>query len=156
MAPDDSTPDDTDPPDTDLLPEDPPEAETDLLPDDPSEGLAPDPPQVSVPSEEDAPTEVKKEFWSLVLLFNVALFGMSLGIMLVGFEGRWEFGGAIFAVGAFAFARGWYGYRKATDTSGDADGETDADDDEGGATDADDSEREVPDETSDDAELQKD
>ncbi|MFC4449535.1 DUF7322 domain-containing protein [Halorussus aquaticus] len=146
MAPDDSTPDDTDPPDTDLLPEDPPEAEADLLPDDPSEGLAPDPPQVSVPSEEDAPTAVKKEFWSLVLLFNVALFGMSLGIMLVGFEGRWEFGGAIFAVGAFAFARGWYGYRKATSTLGDSDD----------ATDADDAEREASDGTTDDAELQKD
>lgn len=94
------------------------EAERDLQPDDPSDDLGPEIPDVSDPSDslrkfsaENADSELKKQFWSLVLLFNVALFAMSLGLMLVGFEGRWRVGGAMFAVGAFAFLRGWYGYR---------------------------------------------
>jgi hypothetical protein len=94
------------------------EAELDLRPDDPSDGLGPGIPSVSDPSEnltqfsdENVDSALKKQFWSLVLLFNVALFAMSLGLMLVGFEGRWRVGGAMFAVGAFAFLRGWYGYK---------------------------------------------
>jgi hypothetical protein len=102
VAPDDPTPDDVD------------EPEADLLPDDPSESLGPEPPRPPRFDQEDADPELKKQFWSLVLLFNVALFGMSLGLMLVGFESRWKVGGAIFAAGALAFLRGWRGYQDAT------------------------------------------
>lgn len=99
--------------------DDPDEAEVDLRPDDPSDGLGPEIPEAPDPtsasaanlSNADVDSELEKQFWSLVLLFNVALFAMSLGLMLVGFEGRWQVGGALFAVGAFAFVRGWYRYK---------------------------------------------
>ncbi|USZ68866.1 hypothetical protein NGM10_03800 [Halorussus salilacus] len=87
------------------------QAEIDLRPDDPAEGLRPDPPRVGGLSEQDADPDLKRQFWTLVLLFNVALFAASLGLMLVGFEGRWRVGGALFAVGVVAFARGWFRYR---------------------------------------------
>ena len=100
--------------------DDPDEAELDLRPDDPSDGLGPEIPSVRTPTNEnamglgdadaDADADLKKQFWSLVLIFNVALFAASLGLMLVGFEGRWRVGGALVAVGAFAFLRGWYRY----------------------------------------------
>jgi len=112
----------------DPIPDGADEAEAELRPDDPSEGLGPDAPTVTDPSEGlgpevpgvpdpdgiDADPELRRQFWSLVLLFNVALFGMALGVMLVGFEGRWRVGGALFAVGIVAFVRGWRGYRRAT------------------------------------------
>lgn len=99
--------------------DDPDEAELDLRPDDPSEGLGPEIPSVRTPTSEnamglddsDVSADLKKQFWSLVLIFNVALFAASLGLMLVGFEGRWRVGGALVAVGAFAFLRGWYRYK---------------------------------------------
>ncbi|WP_137283391.1 DUF7322 domain-containing protein [Halorussus salinisoli] len=128
MAPDDSKREDSDDPVAELLPEDPPEAEAELLPDDPSEGLAPDPPRVPDTATNDASPELKKQFWSLVLIFNVALFGMSFGVMILGFQGRWKVGGAIFAVGAFAFARGWRRYRKVTSDSGGPDEEVGGED----------------------------
>jgi hypothetical protein len=180
VASDDSAPDDDDDSVADILPEDPPQAETDLLPDDPSENLGPDPPTVPDTSQNDADPELKRRFWSLVFVFNVALFGMSLGLMLVGFEGRWQFGGSLFLVGAFAFLRGWHRYRKVqreidaetaeSDTedteraeSGEEEpesdgGESEPDDRE---TEADDERPEADDEASDpeettDSELQKD
>ncbi|WP_238392265.1 DUF7322 domain-containing protein [Halorussus amylolyticus] len=99
--------------------DDPDEAETDLRPDDPSDGLEIEIPEVPDPSEglgsdlseSDVDPELAKQFWSLVLLFNVALFAMGLGLMLVGFERRWQFGGGVFLVGVFAFVRGWYRYK---------------------------------------------
>lgn len=143
MASDDSTPDDSDDSVAELLPEDPPQAEADLLPDDPAEGLGtedltPDPPTVPDTSknESEADTELKKRFWSLVLIFNVALFGMSLGLMVVGFRGRWQVGGAIFAVGAFAFLRGWRGYQKVSAEVESADDSESTDTDDSAADDS--------------------
>ena len=95
----------------DPTPENVDEPEADLLPDDPSERLGPEIPTVSDTANRDVPSELKKQFWSLVLTFNVALFATSLGLMLVGFEGRWQVGGALFAVGVLAFLRGWYRYK---------------------------------------------
>jgi hypothetical protein len=125
-VPDGSTRDDADESDASTLgrsiPNDPTpdgvdEPEAKLLPDDPAAGLEPDVSRVPDASKNDVDPELKKRFWKLVLLFNVALFGMSLGVMLVGFEGRWQLGGAFFAVGAVAFVRGWLGYRDATTDS---------------------------------------
>ncbi len=79
--------------------------------DDPSEDLIPSAPQVRDYSEVDAPRELRNEFWAQVILFNVALFAVSLGLMFVGFEGRWELGGGLVLVGLFAFARGYHRYR---------------------------------------------
>ncbi|WP_435179638.1 DUF7322 domain-containing protein [Halorussus sp. AFM4] len=136
MPPDDPTPDEPDNSAGELLPEDRPGPEADLLPDDPSEGLAPDPPSVPEFSADDADTELRRQFWSLVLLFNVALFGMSLGLMLVGFEGEWKIGGGLFVVGAFAFARGWHGYRRATADADGTDGGETVDSEKDGADEA--------------------
>jgi hypothetical protein len=112
----------------DLL-DDADKAERELRPDDPAEGLGPEIPEAPSTTTEgltdlsnsDIDPELKRQFWSLVLLFNVALFATSLGVMLVGFEGRWTVGGAIFAVGAFAFLRGWRGYKNATSDAESAD-----------------------------------
>lgn len=125
MTTDDSTPGDSTP--TDPTPENVDEPEAELLPDDPSEGVGPEIPTVPDVSKNDVPQELRKQFWTLVMLFNIALLGMSLGVMLVGFERRWTAGGAFFAVGALAFVRGWRGYKRVT-----SDGwswEADSDDD---------------------------
>lgn len=114
--------------DDDPIPDGADETEAELRPDDPAEGLEPDAPEVSDPAEglgpevpaaadfdeADADPELRRQFWTLVALFNVALFGTSLGLMLVGFEGRWLVGGGIFAAGALAFARGWFKYKAVT------------------------------------------
>ena len=117
-APDDAEESDDAPPGrpipNDPTPADIDEPEAELLPDDPAAGLGLEVPRAPDTSQNDVDPELKKQFWKLVLLFNVALFGMSLGVMLVGFEGRWTLGGAIFLVGAVAFARGSLGYRDAT------------------------------------------
>ncbi|WP_458187128.1 DUF7322 domain-containing protein [Haladaptatus sp. NG-WS-4] len=94
--------------------EDPGDApEADLVPTvtDPSENLEIDTPTVRDYSQVEVDSELQKEFWVQVLLFNVALFTVSLGLMLVGFERRWLFGGALVAVGLVAFARGYRRYR---------------------------------------------
>ena len=87
--------------------------EADMVPtvDDPAEGLEPSAPTVDDYSEKDAPRELKHEFWSQVLLFNVALFALSLGLMFIGFESRWRVGGGLVAVGLFALVRGLKRYR---------------------------------------------
>jgi hypothetical protein len=116
----DSTTDESaadDPIPNDPTPEGIDEPEAELLPDDPASGIGPSVPRLPDTASNDVPSELKKQFWKLVLLFNVALFGMSLGVMLVGFEGRWRLGGAFFLVGAVAFARGWLGYKDATSDS---------------------------------------
>lgn len=109
-------PDGGDEPDGESRPDDPAEGLEPDIPEvpDPSENVSPDIPEAPDLSENDIDPDLRREFWSLVMLFNVALFGMSLGVMLVGFEGRWRVGGAIFAAGAVAFARGWRGYRQVT------------------------------------------
>ncbi|WP_458205000.1 DUF7322 domain-containing protein [Haladaptatus sp. NG-SE-30] len=94
--------------------EDPGDApEADLVPkvNDPSENLKFDTPKVRDYSQVDADPELQKEFWVQVLLFNIALFALSLGLMLVGFEQRWYFGGGLVVVGLAAFVRGYRRYR---------------------------------------------
>ncbi|WP_227376537.1 DUF7322 domain-containing protein [Haladaptatus halobius] len=94
--------------------EDPGDApEADLVPEvnDPSENLKIDAPSVRDYSQVDADSELQKEFWVQVLLFNVALFALSLGLMLIGFERRWTVGGGLIVVGLVAFARGYRRYR---------------------------------------------
>ncbi|EFW90324.1 hypothetical protein ZOD2009_19743 [Haladaptatus paucihalophilus DX253] len=87
--------------------------EADMVPtvDDPSERLRVDTPSVRDYSTVDADPEIQKEFWSQVLLFNIALFCLSLGLMLVAFQSRWTFGGGLVVIGLFAFSRGYRRYR---------------------------------------------
>ena len=68
-------------------------------------------PSIDIPDESAASTELKRKFWSLVLVFNVALGALSVGAMFVGFEGDWEVGGSLLAAGAILSLYGLYKYR---------------------------------------------
>ncbi|MDY6817659.1 MAG: hypothetical protein SVG88_03275 [Halobacteriales archaeon] len=68
-------------------------------------------PGPSVPSEADAPTELKWEFWRLVVVFNVALLATAIGVMLIGFRGQLGTGGASLIGGLALFGVGLYRYR---------------------------------------------
>lgn len=69
---------------------------------DPSEDL-PDPSSVD--------PDVSRPFAVAVGYANVALFGVSLGLMLIGFRGEWRWGGTAVAVGVFAAVRVYQTYR---------------------------------------------
>ena len=74
---------------------------------------APDPtPDVDgVLGPTDAPRELLVGFWSLVILFNLGLFGLSLGAMLIWFRGSWDVGGALLVLGLLATVHGIHRYR---------------------------------------------
>ncbi|WP_266077293.1 DUF7322 domain-containing protein [Haladaptatus caseinilyticus] len=78
---------------------------------DPSDRFETNPPAAPKPIDGDADPEIQKEFWAQVILFNIALFTFCLGLMLVGFERRWTFGGLLIAIGIIAFTRGYSRYR---------------------------------------------
>lgn len=94
-------------------PELPPEAEDfDATPD-----LGPTAPEVPVPeapdsSDADAPDGLKRAFWKLVAVFNVAVFALALGPMLAYFRGDVADGVLVFAVGVAFFAYGLVRYRR--------------------------------------------
>lgn len=54
---------------------------------------------------------VSGPFVAAVVYANAALFGLSLGAMLVGFEGRWRWGGAAMLIGLLAVVRVYQTYR---------------------------------------------
>lgn len=82
-----------------------------MLDDEPSDAereLAPSP---DVPDGSDAPRDLRRAFWSLVVTFNVALFALSLGLMLAYFRGQLALGGGLTLAGAALFARGYRRYQ---------------------------------------------
>lgn len=101
--------------------------------DDPSDSL-PDPSRVD--------PDIQQPFLAAVVYANVALLGVSLGLMLVGFRGNWRVGGAAIAIGVLAAVRVYQTVRafKQRDRDGDDAGEGDGDGagDEDGADDGDD------------------
>ncbi|WP_267642889.1 DUF7322 domain-containing protein [Haloarchaeobius amylolyticus] len=76
----------------------------------------------SVPDESDAPSELKYEFWTMVLVFNAAILGVSLGGMYILFRGNWDLGGRIFLGGVVFFLYGLYRYQTRTFGRDDDDG----------------------------------
>ncbi|WP_436906677.1 DUF7322 domain-containing protein [Halosimplex marinum] len=90
--------------------------------------LGPDIPEVDVPEvdvpevdhdygdadafDADVDPELRRTFWRLVVVFDVALLALSLGPMFVYFRGDWATGGPLFALGAVAFAYGVLTYRR--------------------------------------------
>lgn len=62
--------------------------------------------------DEGPPEPVRTLFWGLVIVFNVAVFGLAVGTMVLVFEGDVVLGGALVGVGAVAAAVGLYGYRR--------------------------------------------
>lgn len=93
--------------------EEPPEAK--VLPDIPDS--TPDIPDSTpdIPDPSNASPELRRTFIRLVLIFNVALLATAVGLMLIGFEGRWRRGGALVGVGLAAFALGYRRYRNRPD-----------------------------------------
>lgn len=87
------------------------EEEENAWPDEPEEfdpdSLAPDPPdstprQRSSVATEDVPDGLFRAFWASVLLLNVALAGLSIGAMLIYFQGDYETGTLVLLVGGVA------------------------------------------------------
>lgn len=86
---------------------------------DPTEGLGPEIPSVRIPdasnaggADSDVPKEVAVTFWGLVVTLNLALFAVSLGLMLAYFRGQLRLGGGLFGLGVLALAYAYYKYRR--------------------------------------------
>jgi hypothetical protein len=71
--------------------------------------IEPDTPEVA--STEDVPEGLRAEFWELVFAANVALFGLALGAMLVGFDENVPLGVLSLFVGTLAAIFLAYRYR---------------------------------------------
>jgi len=82
----------------------------DTLPRDPT----PTPPEAPDTASRygDVDPDLRGLFWKLVVVFNLALFAVSLGAMLLVFRGNVTTGGALFLGGAAALVYGVYGYRR--------------------------------------------
>lgn len=65
--------------------------------------------------DRDVPAHVARLFWTLVGVFNVALIALALGVMLIGFRGRWALGGQLVLAGTILFVYGYYRYRNYRD-----------------------------------------
>ena len=69
-------------------------------------------PAVAEPGDEiEVDSEVAKFFWVSVVYANVALGGVSIGLLLVWFRGQWTVGGGAVVVGCFALYRTYDLYR---------------------------------------------
>lgn len=84
--------------------------------------IGPDPPEVDVPEVEDTakgmPTpgedidpDLYSLFWRLVIVLDVALFALAIGPLFIYFEGNWDVGGPLVALGLVSFAYAVSQYR---------------------------------------------
>lgn len=71
----------------------------------------PEAPSPSSTADVDAPADLQRKFWILVLAFNGALLAGSLGALYVIFRGDWYLGGRLLAAGLVCFAYGMYRLR---------------------------------------------
>ncbi|WP_136687963.1 DUF7322 domain-containing protein [Halorhabdus amylolytica] len=71
------------------------------------------------PAEGDFDSDVVKLFWRLVLVFNVALFGVTVGPMVLYFLGDFRIGMGLLAVGGVAGGYGFVRYRRFVRTRAD-------------------------------------
>lgn len=60
--------------------------------------------------ESDAAPRIKKTFWASVIFANLALFGLTVGPMVLFFREDLTLGGVLLAVGAFSAFRTWSTY----------------------------------------------
>lgn len=91
--------------DDDPWPDEPEEFDPDSLAPSVTPPEAPDAPEFS---GEDVDDDVFRAFWSTVIMANVALFGVSVGAMVVFFLGDLRVGGTAIVVGVLAAL---FGYR---------------------------------------------
>lgn len=68
-------------------------------------------PAESLPDPSTVDADVQRSFWMAVVYANVALLGVSLGLMLIGFRGQWRWGGGAVLVGLLAGVRVYQTYR---------------------------------------------
>lgn len=68
------------------------------------------------PSAEDADPKLRNRFWSLVVIFNIAILAVSAGGMLLLFRENVELGLQLFLAGVVITAYGIYRYRTAKQT----------------------------------------
>lgn len=78
-----------------------------LGPDVPSAPAAPD----MAANQGNADPAVARAFWTLAVVFNVAIMALSVGAMFVIFRGNYSLGGQLVAVGTILAAYGFYRYR---------------------------------------------
>jgi hypothetical protein len=87
---------------------------------------------------ENVDSATAQHFWGAVVLANVAVAGVSLGVMLIGFRGQWTVGGALILGGLLAGYRTYSVYRRfradreTEDEADDAGDEPDTDSDASG------------------------
>lgn len=100
----------------------------DPWPDEPSEfnpdSLGPGSELSTGNDEYDVDGDTFRAFWGAVVMANVALFGLTVGPMLMFFRGNYTVGGLLFVVGLGSLVRTYTTYRSY---------QTDESDDEGGA-----------------------
>lgn len=95
-----------------------PETELPSIP----EGPEVDVPEVTVP-ESEIPDSLLKDFWTTVLVINVAVLALGVGAMMLVFDVHRPFGAAIFALGLFSGIRGYRKYRAMDAEYGDGGGD---------------------------------
>jgi len=85
----------------------------------------PDADGLTIPSvstaESDAPSEVVRTFWIVVLVVNVAILFVSLGPMLIYFEGQVQYGLTLILGGLVLFGLAYRRYRRFMDAPPDDD-----------------------------------
>ncbi|QZP37336.1 DUF7322 domain-containing protein [Halobaculum magnesiiphilum] len=88
-----------------------------------------DDPSDSLPDPSTVDPAIQRAFVTAVVYANVALLGVSLGLMLVGFRGDWRLGGASIVIGVLAGVRVYQTVRsfKQRDTDEDTDAGADED-----------------------------
>lgn len=79
-------------------------------PEEPTFGVEPTVPEP--PDPEAADPELRASFWGLVLVFNLAILGVSVGALFAVVRGDYALGGQLFLGGAVLFAYGLYRYRR--------------------------------------------
>jgi hypothetical protein len=77
----------------------------------PSVGADEEPTDEAAGAGIEADGEVARFFWVSVVYANVALGGICVGLLLVGFRGQWTLGGGAVAVGLLALYRTYDLYR---------------------------------------------
>ncbi|MFB6185896.1 MAG: hypothetical protein ABEI86_03395 [Halobacteriaceae archaeon] len=80
-------------------------------------GTPPEEQYASVPDPNNAPANLRREFWIQVLIFNIAVFMLSLGSLLLIFSQKAALSVAVFLVGSLSFLHGYHRYRRVMNQS---------------------------------------
>lgn len=66
---------------------------------------------LEIPEPDDVPKDLWRAFWGLVAVFNIALFALALGPMLMVFRSQYLYGGVITSIGVVTLLYGLHRYR---------------------------------------------